>query len=921
MLAERDDHLATADGLLDALEGGAGRLVVVEGAAGTGKTTLLGAIADRAEARALTVTRGRGAEFESGFAFGLVRQLLEPAVRADGGRRLLSGAAAPAAAVFDAGDVPAEPQSVLNGLFWLLSALAQHNPLVVIIDDAHWADEASLRLLDFLTGRIDAIDALVLVGTRPPSGAPSDAVLSQLAAREQTVRLSTLGAPSVAALIEHHLGEPPAPVFADACLATTGGNPFLLVQLLEELRTSGVRPTRERAPDVAGVNPTDVARVVAARLARVGPDAAALAGGLAVAGDGASISRAAEIAGVTEVAAAANALAGAALLAESDSFAFAHPLLRTAVLAGLAPGERLRMHTAAAALLRRDGAPAERVALHLLETDPGGSDADAAVLAEAGRDAGGRGSPALAARLLARALAEAPAATDRLAVIEDLGRAESAAGLPGASEHLRTVVQECTDPVRAARVLCDLVWSVGPRPDRAGPLLPLVDATIATLDPRERELMLDLQFVRLGVLFLLQDHAEFAATCARYADLPGHTPGECAVLTWVARQQALAPDGTAAATRALAERAAGHRHRHPLWAMQLTLALLDGEGYARAEAVNTASIEAAVATGSANAFAAASAQRALVRVAAGDPRGAEADARAAIESRGMADAYPFQAAIPLVHALTDQGRLDDAHSFLAQAGYDGALPPARPFTALLLARGRLHAATGAMPRAAADLGEALDRLQAAGAQGITGLDARLEAALALHALGEADRARALADDALTIARRWGGARPLGGALRVSGLLDGGPGGLDLLTEATAVLAGSPARLWQAEALLDLGAALRRANRRRDARGPLKQAVEIADASGAQGLGDRARQELKRTGARVPVRDGSGIAALTPSERRIAELASAGAANAEIAQRLFVTVKTVEMHLTACYRKLGVGSRAELAQALTATTSR
>ena len=922
---ERGDQLAAADRLLDAVGGGDGRMVVVEGAAGTGKTRLLREIGRRADARALTVLRGRGAELERGFAFGLVRQVLEPLVVSSGADDLLAGSAKTARAVFsDPAGIPSDPQAVLNGLYWLLSAVAQRNPVVVLLDDAHWADESSLRFLDYLGGRIEALDALVIVAARPPSGDPSDAVLGQLATQERAWRLGTLGAGSVATLAEHYLGEPPAKAFVDACLATTGGNPFLLVQLLEELRTAAVRPTRERAAEVARVNPADVARAVAARLARAGPEAAALAAGLAVAGDGTTLTRAAVVAGLEAgaVASAADALAAAALLADDRGPPrFAHPLLRTAVLGGLSPGRRLRLHTTAAELLQREGAPAERIAAHLLETDPRGDHAAAAVLVEAGRVTVARGAPALGARLFARALAEPPAPATRLRLLDELGHAELAAGLRGAHEHLQTVVQETEDPVQAARVLCDLVWSIGPRPELARPLLPALDAAITALEPRERELVLELEFVRLGVLFLIgEKRAAFTASCRRFADLPGATAGECAVLTWVARQQALDPDGTAAAAAALAERAATHRHPHPLWAMQLTLALLDGEGYARAEDVNTASIDAAVASGSASGFAAASAQRALVRVASGNPRGAEADARAAIDSRGLADVYPYQAVIPLTHALTDQARFEDAHRLLAEAGYDGPLPAARPFTALLSARGRLRAASGDTRGAAADLNEALDRLQAAGAQGITGLDTRLEAALALHALGDTERARELADEALATARRWGGARALGGALRVSGLLEGGSDGLARLLEATTVLQRSPARLWHAEALLDLGAALRRANRRRDAREPLKQAVATADACGAAGLADRARQELKRTGARVPVRDGSGVDALTPSERRIVELAAGGVSNAEIAQRLFVTVKTVEMHLTASYRKLDVGARSELAQVL-ATSSR
>ena len=115
--------------------------------------------------------------------------------------------------------------------------------------------------------------------------------------------------------------------------------------------------------------------------------------------------------------------------------------------------------------------------------------------------------------------------------------------------------------------------------------------------------------------------------------------------------------------------------------------------------------------------------------------------------------------------------------------------------------------------------------------------------------------------------------------------------------------------------MELGAALRRRGERAAAREPLRRALDIAEAGGLVATAARAREELGATGARVPRRDATGVDALTPSERRIASLAAGGASNPEIAQALFVTVKTVEMHLGHAYRKLGIGSRRELAPLL------
>ncbi len=126
-----------------------------------------------------------------------------------------------------------------------------------------------------------------------------------------------------------------------------------------------------------------------------------------------------------------------------------------------------------------------------------------------------------------------------------------------------------------------------------------------------------------------------------------------------------------------------------------------------------------------------------------------------------------------------------------------------------------------------------------------------------------------------------------------------------------MLDGSPARLARAEALADLGAALRRDRRRADARPPLREALELARRCGAVGLARTAFDELAATGERVRAYTPIGVESLTPSQRRVAELAATGMTNREIAQSLFLTVKTIESHLAAAYDKLGIRSRQEL----------
>jgi DNA-binding NarL/FixJ family response regulator len=152
-------------------------------------------------------------------------------------------------------------------------------------------------------------------------------------------------------------------------------------------------------------------------------------------------------------------------------------------------------------------------------------------------------------------------------------------------------------------------------------------------------------------------------------------------------------------------------------------------------------------------------------------------------------------------------------------------------------------------------------------------------------------------------------------LRVKGRLAEGAEAIEHLVEAAAVLERSPARLEHARALVDLGAALRRAGHRRDARQPLRDGHELASACDAQTLRETARAELAASGVRMRRPALTGTNSLTPSERRIADMAAAGSSNAQIAQALFVTVKTIEMHLSNAYRKLAITNRTQLAAVL------
>ena len=268
----------------------------------------------------------------------------------------------------------------------------------------------------------------------------------------------------------------------------------------------------------------------------------------------------------------------------------------------------------------------------------------------------------------------------------------------------------------------------------------------------------------------------------------------------------------------------------------------------------------------------------------------------------------------LLETLAERGELDAAEAADRRYPLVKQFPPTIQAAWLLAARGRLRLAE-LRPAAALDdllaAGDLFTRLRSPSPTTPWRSDAAL-AQLALHARAEA---RALATEEVALAEEFGGPRTLGVALRAAGLVEGGTRGIELLRDAAGVLESSGARLEHARALADLGGALRRAGRRADSREILRVALDLAHRCGARALTERTRIELIAAGGRPRRLILGGLDSLTPSERRVTQLAAAGLPNREIAQHLFITTRTVEGHLTHAYQKLDITSREQLSAAL------
>jgi len=922
---------------------------VLEGPAGIGKTALLAAARTAAADGGMRVLRSRGTEFERDFAFGVVRQLFEPPLaeaseveRAD----LLQAAAGVAAGILRLPGAPAAdgPHSsgvdpsfaILHGLYWLCANLAAAGPLCVVVDDAHWVDAPSLRYLAFLLTRLEELDVALLLATRPCEEGTDAELLANVAAdpSADVIRLQPLTRTAVAQLVESSLAGAPDPVFVEACLRATRGTPFLMRMLMEALREGGIAPTAEAARHVERVGARTVGRSIRLRLRRLPEHAGRLARALAVL-EQSDLLQAARLAGLdeAEAAEAAEVLVTAGILESGRPLTFIHPIVRRGVYSELSSAERAQGHLRAAQLLAEQPGAHERVAQHLLVSEPAGDGWVVERLVAAACAAGKQGAPESEAVLLRRALAEPPPPGDRSGLLLDLGMAEASAGLADWSEHLQGAVQAAPNAAAAAGAAIVLGLALS-RAQRFAEAVEVLDRASSSLDFRHSELALRLEAA--AVVAGMNDPVTAPSVAFRRETLRERAAADPAAPPELLAAAALisiltnepAEVGADLATGALlaADGGPSGSDARPwfsfaTWFSQTTLSLFWAERYAQMRPLLDGSIAQARACGDSSRLAVGLAHRGWLALRRGDLCAAEGDTRTALTATELPapTMYRVLNGGVLVKTLVDQGELDAAEQALAPLDAEaesGSITAA----VLRLARGRLRVEQGRVAEGLEDFLAVGVVLTRALVTCPSYLPWRSEAALAHLALGDRESAGRLAEEELELARVFGAPRALGVAKRAAGVVAGGERGELLLREAIDALERGDARLERARALADLGAMLRRRNRRSEARELLREALDTAHRAGAKPLAEQAETELRATGARPRRVALTGLDSLTASERRIAELASQGHTNREIAQTLFVTARTVEGHLTSIFRKLQLDSRSELPATLAGDAS-
>ena len=930
LMLEREAEMAALAATLDAARAGEGRLVLVEGSAGIGKTRLLGEARALAAAEEFEVLTARGGELEGQFAFGIVRQLFEaplaaanPEMRAD----LLAGAAGLSASLFAsapaAGGEGAESSfAILHGLYWLAANFASCKPLLVVVDDLHWADEPSLRWLVYLARRLEGLPLLLLIGTRPPVQANTPALVTELLADPLGVVIHPggLGQESAATLARERLGVEPDAIFSAALQTGSGGNPLFLVALLDALWREGTAPTAEHAPRVLELGPQAVSRGVATRLARLHADATGLLRAAAILGDRTELSLAAALGGLDPKAAltAASALVSADLLRHENPLEFTHPVVRTAVLEEMSADERTRAHRRAAEILLERGARLEQAATYLVRTIPAGDPFVIETLRRAASNSLAQGAPDASVVYLRRALEEPPALEERGDLLGELGIAEMTIDARSSAEHLRQSLDEIHDPTRRPEIVIAYANTLNLEGRRRRESADLLQRTRERLGPQDSAL--DERLTALLVIacqFEPELYPIATAQIREYADRGAEATGLMLVIGAI--DAARHGDSRARAIdlgrRAIASDLIRTEDRLNLVSACAALAMADDVERAEHDFAHVI----AVAQRRGDRLAAASHQlwRGLVRYEKGELLLAEEDL-AFVESTPLGQlslAAAYRAGFH-AHVLLERGETDDAAALLAGISLDDL--PVGHHIQFLYARGRVRLQQRDWEGALADFLQAGSSAESVEIHNPAYVPWRSQAALALHQLGRTEEARALAREELTLSRTLGRAahgRHLAACAR-------------------------PRRGWTSRGTVAArsgrrtrglaGPARTRARSRRSGRAapPRQQPQRGAEASCARESSSRISaapppwSQEGTTSSRRPVRIPrtvllSGLDELTASERRVAQMAAEELSNKEIAQALFVTVKTVEQHLGRVYRKLDISSRRQLAAALAA----
>lgn len=920
-LIERAAELAAVQEMLGGAAAGAGRSLLLSGPAGIGKSALVGHARDVARAAGFVVLSSTPTPVSATLSHGVVRDWLGPRARAGrpGIRPFDGPATGLAEGLRDAG--PAHQAWNLASLdyavTWVLESLADAQPLLLVVDDVQWADIGSLQLLDLLSARLPQMPAALLLAERAGERSVAPAILDRLAGRARRVEPGPLSVEGVELVRRRHAAAGRRAAPAAELHRLTGGVPFLLHELL-------------RAGS-DGSTPRGVVESVRDRLDRLGPEAVEVARTVAVLADEAALDAVADLVGMTvaELAGPLELLTEAGIV-EIGTWRAApsHPLVAEAIVSALSQQERSALHRAAAHYLAGQDRPTQVVASHLVHTLPGEDPAVVRILRTAGEESLRTGAPDVAARQLLRAAEETrPETTDpqlvALAASAHLQAGHRTEGL----DLWAIALDRAADPDQLAAMLAelaDLQMTMGEREAASSAyhraVSVLAEAGHDSSSPQMRAVL-----VRMGLTRAMYEGARndlVSVVTAAYRQPVERDTHNDRLLFAVAAADLSVRSTDRALAHELALRALGD-------GSLLAEETSEGFGFYVASAVlswcdaydeNLHALEQAMdearRRGSVLGFATASYCRGLAHFRTGRLRTAITDFQSALDlrSRGWTDfASPAVAGAALTHLAL--GQPEEALALepsLRDAARRGGFVSAQP----MATAGIVRAMHGDHVQALADY-DAAAALMGDHTDNASIVEWRELSAWSLLALGRRDEALELAETAVEHARGWGAPRTVGFALRTRARLAERDEALPLLREAVGLFESCDSLDYRDRAWLDLATLLLAGgeSEHEEAVALLRAASDHGRKSGVEPVVRRAQQLLVRAGVAVADRVSGPSPSLTAGERRVAELAAGGATNREIAQKLFVTVKAVEWHLSNAYRKLGIASRRDLPAAL------
>ena len=947
MLLERSEELSVLRAAVRAAQEAKGSTIVVAGQLGSGKTALLQSFAALAADLGAVVLRASASPVERDYPYGVVRQLLEPLatsapevhrdwlldfagdlagdLAADRPRRAATHDAGPAAppgahrpeAVPEAPNPAAKAGAagrVARSVGTAVARAAEREPVVVLVDDVQWADEASLVCLAHLAARTRGGNlCLVASALALQAGVGGVRVRHLVRGADRLLTLRPLSQRAVRSLVTDTFGEPPSDGFAAACRWMSGGNPLLLRAVLAELMTNGHRPTDEAVDQVytarpgslrdrlfarIRVLPTPLPEVLRALgcLGEVAPELAGPLAGL-------------DPVGYEESCAALRALG---LLGGRDTPEPVHPVVLDAVERATTAAEADALHLSAARLLYHAGYPAHTAGEHLLDL-PARQDAwVVSVLRAAADSAAEAGDVRAAARFLRRALLEVePEGGGRGELLLRLAEVERATDASASVRHVIEAVDLADTPWAKAQALTRLSpLPLGSAPPSLADVLRAVSSELGPPDRlggADRELALRLE-ARLRAAEPGDPHEVESAAHRLFAldqaVCLDSAPGRellCVLLEFAALSGRVpAAEVIETGRRLLACEPATRAYPYTALPMAATALVLAGQpghvaGWLEGMAGQEGTADALLAP-------ALRATQALTQLAAGRFEEGTELLLSCVAQVGprcleiLTTAGLLRAAVG--RQLDQTNRAELAEAVLAALDGDSRLPAlsvvSRIASASRAVEQRDFAQAG---QHVLDLGRQLER---AGWTNPAVVPWRSYAALIRHRAGEPEAAE-LAAEEFALAARWGEATAMGRALRVRGTLTPGEEGIAQLRDALDILEDSPDLSERGRAHLLLGNRLAKAG------------VAYAEVHMRQGralLDDCGPSRTHRQeGAPLPPGPNprSGVE-LTNAERRVVELAVAGLTNQAIADELEVSCRAVEKHLTSTYRKLDVAGR-------------